>query len=115
MKKLAAILCLSAVAAGASVQRAIAAADTAITPGAASATGTGGPTGKSVASTSGIKVPVDLKDRLANYVEKHGPALFAAILILVAGIFVARWVGKLAMHWLSRIRPRTRSQASVPA
>jgi len=102
MKKLAAILCLSAVAAGASVQRAIAAADTAITPGAASATGTGGPTGKSVASTSGIKVPVDLKDRLANYVEKHGPALFGAILILVAGFFVARWVGKLAMHWLSR-------------
>ena len=43
-----------------------------------------------------------MKDRLANYVEKHGPALFGAILILVAGFFVARWVGKLAMHWLSR-------------
>jgi small conductance mechanosensitive channel len=60
----------------------------------------GGSMGKT--TTSAMKVPADLKDRLANYVENHGPALLGAILILVAGIFVARWVGKLAMHWLSR-------------
>lgn len=45
---------------------------------------------------------MDWKDRVANYVEKHGPALLSAILILVAGFIIARWVGKLAMSWLSR-------------
>src|SRR6185369_7368927 len=42
------------------------------------------------------------KDRIANYIETHGPKLFGAILILAGGIFVARWVGKLAMKWLGR-------------
>ena len=42
------------------------------------------------------------KDRVANYIETHGPKLFGAILILAGGIFVARWVGQLAMKWLSR-------------
>jgi len=45
---------------------------------------------------------LELKDRIANYIEKHGPALVSAIFILVAGFFVARWVGRLAMRWLSR-------------
>jgi small conductance mechanosensitive channel len=46
--------------------------------------------------------PLEWKDRIANYIETHGPKLFGAVLILVAGIFVARWVGSLAMRWLSR-------------
>ena len=45
---------------------------------------------------------LELKDRIANYIEKHGPALVSAIFILVAGFFIARWVGRLAMRWLSR-------------
>jgi small conductance mechanosensitive channel len=45
---------------------------------------------------------MDWKDRIANYIESHGPKLFGAICILVAGIFVARWIGKLALRWLSR-------------
>ena len=45
---------------------------------------------------------VDWTDRIANYVETHGPALLSALLILVLGFFVARWVGKLAMRWLTR-------------
>src|ERR1041385_669447 len=48
------------------------------------------------------KTPIDWKDRIANYVETHGPAIMSAILILVIGVFVARWVGKLAMTWLTR-------------
>ena len=55
----------------------------------------------SVAATI-VKTPVDWKDRIANYVETHGPAILSAILILVIGVFVARWVGKLAMTWLTR-------------
>lgn len=42
------------------------------------------------------------KDRIANYIETHGPKLFGAVLILAGGIIVARWVGKLAMKWLGR-------------
>jgi len=42
------------------------------------------------------------KDHVANYVETHGPKLFGAVLILTAGVLVARWIGKLAMKWLSR-------------
>jgi len=48
------------------------------------------------------KNPLELKDRALNYVETHGPKLLGAIIILAAGIFVARWVGNLAMRWLSR-------------
>lgn len=44
---------------------------------------------------------MDWKERIANYVEKHGPALVSAVLILVAAFFVSRWVGKLALRWLS--------------
>ena len=43
-----------------------------------------------------------MNERIANYIEKHGPALLSAIMILVAGFFVSRWVGKLMMRWLSR-------------
>src|SRR5436853_3512159 len=46
--------------------------------------------------------PLEWNDRVANYVETHGPKLVGAVLILGAGIFVARWVGSLAMKWLSR-------------
>jgi small conductance mechanosensitive channel len=56
-------------------------------------------------STQGVALPksaVDWKDRIANYVETHGPAILSAILILVVGVFVARWVGRLAMTWLTR-------------
>jgi len=45
---------------------------------------------------------MDWKNRVPDYVEKHGPALLSAILIMAAGFIVARWVGKLAMRWLMR-------------
>jgi len=45
---------------------------------------------------------MEWKDRIANYLEKHGPAILSAILILVGGFLLARWLGKLAMRWLSR-------------
>ena len=45
---------------------------------------------------------MDWQDRIANYVEHHGPALLSAVLILVAAFFVARWLGRLAMRGLSR-------------
>jgi len=43
-----------------------------------------------------------MNERIANYIEKHGPALLSAIMILIAGFFVSRWIGKLAMRWLSK-------------
>jgi len=40
--------------------------------------------------------------RIADYVQTHGPKLAGGVLILLGGIFVARWVGNVAMSWLSR-------------
>ncbi len=45
---------------------------------------------------------MDWKDRVANYIETHGPKLVGAVLILLAGVFIARWLGKLVMRWLGR-------------
>jgi small conductance mechanosensitive channel len=45
---------------------------------------------------------MDWQDRIANYVEHHGPSLVSAVLILVAAFFVSRWLGRLAMRGLSR-------------
>src|SRR5215475_1563807 len=45
---------------------------------------------------------MEWKDRIANYIETHGPKLLGAIIILGCGIFVARQLGKLAMKWLGR-------------
>jgi small conductance mechanosensitive channel len=45
---------------------------------------------------------IPMNERIANYIEKHGPALLSAIMILIAGFFVSRWIGKLAMRWLSK-------------
>ena len=56
----------------------------------------------SVPAATSLKTPLEWKDRVANYVETHGPALLSAILILAAGFFVARWLGELAKRWLSR-------------
>src|SRR5260370_376522 len=49
-----------------------------------------------------MQTGIEIKERIANYVEKHGPALLGAIVILTIGFFVARWLGRLAMHWLNR-------------
>lgn len=51
---------------------------------------------------AGPRVVVDWKERVANYIETHGPKILSAILILVAGFFVARWAGKLVQSWLGR-------------
>jgi small conductance mechanosensitive channel len=45
---------------------------------------------------------MEWKDRVANYIEKHGPALVGAMMILVVGFFISRWVGKLAMRGLGK-------------
>jgi small conductance mechanosensitive channel len=49
-----------------------------------------------------MELALNWKDRIANYVEHHGPALLGAIIILVCGFLVARSLGRLAMRWLAR-------------
>jgi small conductance mechanosensitive channel len=46
--------------------------------------------------------PVDWKNRVADYVQTHGPKLLSAIVILLIGFFVARWAGRIAQAWLGR-------------
>src|SRR5207249_11647591 len=67
---------------------------------AATAAASAAPAESAVATTA--KAAIDWKDRVANYVETHGPALLSAIVILAAGFFVARWLGEVAKRWLSR-------------
>ncbi len=67
---------------------------------ASTAAATAAPAESPMASTA--KTAIDWKDRVANYVETHGPALLSAIVILAVGFFVARWLGEVAKRWLSR-------------
>lgn len=42
------------------------------------------------------------KDKIVSYVVDHSGQLIGAVIIFVVGLFAARWVGRLAMQWLSR-------------
>ena len=47
-------------------------------------------------------VHVPLKDKLVDYVLAHGPALVSALVVIVVGLFVARWLGKLTDRWAAK-------------
>ncbi len=42
------------------------------------------------------------KDKIVSYVVDHSGQLIGAVIIFVAGLLVARWIGRLMMRWLSR-------------
>ena len=42
------------------------------------------------------------KDKLIEYLIGHSGALISAVLVVVVGFFVARWVGRLLDRWLER-------------
>jgi small conductance mechanosensitive channel len=42
------------------------------------------------------------KDKGISYLIENGPKIFGAILIVLAGVLVARWLGAILMRWLSR-------------
>jgi small conductance mechanosensitive channel len=52
--------------------------------------------------TNSVASPLEWKGRVGTYIDNHGPALLGAILILVAGVFLARWIGNFASRWLAR-------------
>src|SRR5262245_45849381 len=52
--------------------------------------------------TNSVATPLEWKVRVETYIDHHGPGLLGAILILGAGFFVSRWVGRLAARWLAR-------------
>src|SRR5436190_542306 len=52
--------------------------------------------------TNSVTSPLQWKGRVGTYVDNHGPALLGAILILVAGFFLARWIGSLSARWVGR-------------
>ena len=45
---------------------------------------------------------MEWKDKIATYVVEQGPALFGALLIIVAGLIASRWITRLFSAWLSR-------------
>ena len=42
------------------------------------------------------------KDKLVDYVIAHSGALFAAMLVIIAGLFTARWLGRVTDRWMER-------------
>jgi small conductance mechanosensitive channel len=42
------------------------------------------------------------KDKVITYLIENGPKIFGAVLIIVAGVLLARWLGALILRWLSR-------------
>jgi small conductance mechanosensitive channel len=42
------------------------------------------------------------KDKLIDYVISHSGALFAAVLVIVAGLLAARWIGGALNRWMER-------------
>jgi small conductance mechanosensitive channel len=45
---------------------------------------------------------MEWKDKLATYVVEHGPQLLGAVVLFMAGVLAARWVGGLLERWLGR-------------
>jgi small conductance mechanosensitive channel len=45
---------------------------------------------------------MEWKDKIATYIVEKGPQLLGAILIVIAGLLAARWIGKFVSGWLSR-------------
>lgn len=52
--------------------------------------------------TNTLTNPWQWRERVDKYIDQHGPALLAGVLILIAGFFVARWISRLANRWLTR-------------
>jgi small conductance mechanosensitive channel len=52
--------------------------------------------------TNSLGSPLEWKSRTENYFADHGPSFLSALIILVIGIFVARWLGRAARRWLGR-------------
>jgi small conductance mechanosensitive channel len=52
--------------------------------------------------TNSLASPLEWKSRLEIYFADHGPSLLSALLILVVGVFVARWLCRAARRWLGR-------------
>ena len=42
------------------------------------------------------------KDKIVTYVVEHSGQLIGAVVIFIAGLFAARWIGTMMMRWLSR-------------
>jgi small conductance mechanosensitive channel len=43
-----------------------------------------------------------LKDKIVDFVLLHGPALLGAVVMLMAGVFAAKWVGKIIERGLEK-------------
>ena len=56
----------------------------------------------SPATTPAVSNALAWKDKLVDYVISHSGALIAAALVLVGGLFAARWIGRVMEHWMER-------------
>lgn len=54
------------------------------------------------ASTGGAADHTPWQDKLQTYVIDHAGKLIAAAIILIVGVIIARWIGRLMERWLER-------------
>jgi small conductance mechanosensitive channel len=47
------------------------------------------------------RIAMEWKDKIVTYLTEKGFSLLGALVIIIAGIFAARWLGKLLYNWLS--------------
>src|ERR1700739_3986047 len=55
---------------------------------------------KSLATTPAVSNAIAWKDKLVEYIINHSGALIAAVLIIIAGLFAARWIGRVMDRWM---------------
>ncbi len=48
------------------------------------------------------KAATPIQEKIVTYLIENGPKLLGALVIVVAGLLAARWVGQLVMRWLSK-------------
>src|SRR5207249_890438 len=53
-------------------------------------------------AAAGKKPETPIQEKIVSYLIDNGPKLLGALVIIVAGLLAARWIGQLIMRWLSR-------------
>ena len=48
------------------------------------------------------KPSTPIQEKVITYLIENGPKLLGAVLIIVAGLLAARWIGQLVIGWLMR-------------
>ena len=57
---------------------------------------------QTTAAAAPVKPATPIQEKAITYLIDNGPKLLGAMLMIVAGMLAARWIGELVMRWLSK-------------